>query len=33
VAQRLGTTIVFPDNFDVGNAVGAAWLGLDKGNP
>ncbi|GAU09348.1 hydantoinase/oxoprolinase N-terminal domain-containing protein [Desulfoplanes formicivorans] len=33
VAEQLGTTIVFPDNFDVGNAVGAAWLGLDKGNP
>ena len=29
VADQLGTTVCFPDNYHVGNAVGAAWLGLD----
>ncbi len=29
VADHLGTTVSFPSNYDVGNAVGAAWLGLD----
>ncbi|MGX9366437.1 hydantoinase/oxoprolinase N-terminal domain-containing protein [Desulfoplanes sp. PS50] len=30
VADRLGTTVSFPESYDVGNAVGAAWLGLDS---
>jgi len=29
VAQRLGTTVSFPDNCEVGNAIGAALIGLD----
>ncbi|WP_319587072.1 hydantoinase/oxoprolinase family protein [uncultured Desulfobulbus sp.] len=29
VAQRLGTTVSFPDDCEVGNAIGAALIGLD----
>jgi N-methylhydantoinase A/oxoprolinase/acetone carboxylase beta subunit len=32
VAERLGTTVFFPEGYDVGNAIGAAWLGLDSLN-
>ena len=28
VAKQLGTTVTFPEHFQVGNAVGAAWLGM-----
>jgi N-methylhydantoinase A/oxoprolinase/acetone carboxylase beta subunit len=30
VADRLGTTVSFPESYEVGNAVGAAWLGLES---
>jgi N-methylhydantoinase A/oxoprolinase/acetone carboxylase beta subunit len=29
VAKRLGTTVFFPDHCEVGNAIGAALIGLD----
>ena len=29
VAQRLGTTVTFPEHYEVGNAIGAALIGLD----
>ena len=28
VAARLGTTVTFPDHFEVGNAIGAALIGM-----
>ena len=30
VAERLGTTVIFPDFCEVGNAIGAALIGLDQ---
>lgn len=30
VAEQLGTTVTFPEHFQVGNAVGAAWIGMDS---
>ena len=30
VAARLGTTVVFPEYCEVGNAIGAALIGLDE---
>ena len=30
VAEQLGTTITFPEHFQVGNAVGAAWIGKES---
>ena len=30
VAKRLGTTVVFPEHCEVGNAIGAALIGLDE---
>ena len=30
VAQRLGTTVIFPESCEVGNAIGAALIGLDR---
>ena len=30
VARRLGTTVSFPDYYEVGNAIGAALIGLDQ---
>jgi N-methylhydantoinase A/oxoprolinase/acetone carboxylase beta subunit len=30
VAARLGTTVVFPEHCEVGNAIGAALIGLDE---
>lgn len=32
VARALSTTVTFPDRYDVGNALGAALLALDKGD-
>jgi hypothetical protein len=29
VARRLGTTVSFPEYYEVGNAIGAALIGLD----
>jgi N-methylhydantoinase A/oxoprolinase/acetone carboxylase beta subunit len=31
VAKRLGTNVTFPDNCEVGNAIGAAMIGLSAG--
>jgi N-methylhydantoinase A/oxoprolinase/acetone carboxylase beta subunit len=31
VAKRLGTTVSFPDHCEVGNAIGAALIGMDGG--
>jgi hypothetical protein len=32
VAKRLGTNVTFPDNCEVGNAIGAAMIGLSAGD-